>query len=217
MTRHPRCWEFSTPPRDGKTSGTNEKLTRATFTPPKTTSIPRRCEAARVFSCPTSLQSPHTLTPVVAQDGGSRRINWGWATVPPASTQTLPREITFNAAARVMQQYPIDELKALRGAAASSKSSVSVGPNPVALGLASGVTKMSEVVAVFSLPKTATTFGIQIGKPSAPTPPSSGKTVGLRMYVAAIKYLRSPQHVSPFSNFTLGTERMFQVATTMSV
>merc|ERR1711871_933899 len=28
------------------------------------------------------------------KDGGSRRINWGWAQVPPASTQTLPREIT---------------------------------------------------------------------------------------------------------------------------
>ena len=42
-----------------------------------------------------------------------RRINWGWALVPPASTQTLPREVTFNAAARTLQQYPIDELKAL--------------------------------------------------------------------------------------------------------
>ena len=37
-------------------------------------------------------------------DGSTRRINWGWATVPPASTQTLPREITFNAAARTLEQ-----------------------------------------------------------------------------------------------------------------
>merc|ERR1712226_1283629 len=35
--------------------------------------------------------------------GGKRRINWGWATVPPASTQTLPREITFNPLARTLQ------------------------------------------------------------------------------------------------------------------
>ena len=30
-----------------------------------------------------------SLPPSTAQ----RRINWGWATVPPASTQTLPREV----------------------------------------------------------------------------------------------------------------------------
>merc|ERR1712072_185869 len=36
------------------------------------------------------------------KSGGKRRINWGWATVPPASTQTLPRHITFNAEARAL-------------------------------------------------------------------------------------------------------------------
>ena len=46
--------------------------------------------------------------------GETRRINWGWAQTPPQSTQTLPREITFNAAARVLQQAPIEELKQLR-------------------------------------------------------------------------------------------------------
>ena len=46
--------------------------------------------------------------------GETRRINWGWAKTPPQSTQTLPREITFNARARVLQQAPIEELKQLR-------------------------------------------------------------------------------------------------------
>ncbi len=35
--------------------------------------------------------------------------------VGPASTQTLPREVTFNAAARTLQQLPITELADLRG------------------------------------------------------------------------------------------------------
>ena len=42
------------------------------------------------------------------KDGGSRRINWGWAQVPPQSAQTLPRVITFNAAARTLEQAPIE-------------------------------------------------------------------------------------------------------------
>ena len=36
--------------------------------------------------------------------GIKRRINWGWATLPQG-IQTLPREITFNAAVRALQQY----------------------------------------------------------------------------------------------------------------
>ena len=42
--------------------------------------------------------------------------------MPPQSAQTLPREVTFNAAARVLQQYPIEELAALRGPAAYDAS-----------------------------------------------------------------------------------------------
>ena len=41
--------------------------------------------------------------------------------VKPASTQTLPREITFNAAARSLQQYPIAELDMMRGPSAAHK------------------------------------------------------------------------------------------------
>ena len=95
-------------------------------------------------------------------DGGVRRINWGWATVPPASTQTLPREITFNAEARTLQQLPIEEIKSLRGAAAYDKSGVTVD-GELDLGLADGVARQSEIIASFALPSTKGTFGISIG------------------------------------------------------
>ena len=103
--------------------------------------------------------------------------------MPPASTQTLPREITFNAAARVLQQYPIEEIVSLRGDHVVSKQNVAVAANSsVDLGVAAGVAKTSEVVAVFTLPKTAATFGVNIGKPAGPSPPP-GKLVSRRMYV----------------------------------
>lgn len=99
------------------------------------------------------------------KSGGTRRINWGWATVPPASTQTLPREITFNAATRTLQQYPIAEIEALRQPAAYSKTDLKIAANtPVDLGLAKGVAKQSEVVATFAVPSAAGTFGIVIGE-----------------------------------------------------
>jgi sucrose-6-phosphate hydrolase SacC (GH32 family) len=101
------------------------------------------------------------------KSGGKRRINWGWATVPPASTQTLPRHITFNAAARTLEQAPIEELENLRGPAVYSKTNVPVSAT-LDLGLAAGVAKQSEIVASFSLPSTASTFGIVIGDGSAP-------------------------------------------------
>jgi len=101
------------------------------------------------------------------KSGGTRRINWGWATVPPASTQTLPREITFNAAARTLQQYPIDELEGLRRPEAYSKTNFQVN-SVMDLGVGSGVTKQSEVLATFELPKIKTSFGIVIGDGAPP-------------------------------------------------
>ena len=103
--------------------------------------------------------SKDNLYPTAA--GGTRRINWGWATVPPASTQTLPREITFNAAARALQQYPIEEVKALRGPAAVSRKGVAVA-GTTDLGLKAGVAKQSEVVVTFTLPATAATLGVNV-------------------------------------------------------
>ena len=114
--------------------------------------------------------------------GDSRRINWGWATVPPASTQTLPREITFNAEARALQQYPIEEYEQLRGAAAKSAAAVAVKANVNSdLVIAPGVARQSEVVATFPIPSVAGSFGITIGKSGAPPPPPPGTDVGTYM------------------------------------
>lgn len=78
--------------------------------------------------------------------GGVRRINWGWAQVGPASTQTLPRVITFNAAVHALQQAPIDELTELRGAPVSTRTSLPLAAGkPVDLSVPAGVAKQSEV------------------------------------------------------------------------
>lgn len=104
--------------------------------------------------------------------GGTRRINWGWATVPPSSTQTLPREITFNAEARALQQYPVEEYTQLRGPAAKAAANIAVKANVnTDLAIASGVVRQSEVVATFPIPSAAGTFGITVGKSVAPAPP----------------------------------------------
>jgi sucrose-6-phosphate hydrolase SacC (GH32 family) len=100
--------------------------------------------------------------------GGKRRINWGWATVPPQSTQTLPREITFNAEARTLQQYPIEELTKLREPAAFDKKGLHLSGS-LDLGLAKGVTKQSELVASFTLPDGAASFGVSVGDANPPT------------------------------------------------
>jgi hypothetical protein len=61
-------------------------------------------------------------------------------------------------------RYPIEELEALRGAAVFTGTNVAVkAGTPLPLKLGSGVTKMSEVVATFSLPAAAANFGITIG------------------------------------------------------
>ena len=99
-------------------------------------------------------------------DGGTRRINWGWAMVPPQSTQTLPREVTFNVAARTLQQYPIDELKALRGDAAyGPKTGVAVadGAEVDLVPWNHGSVQASETLVSFTLPSSAATFGLTIG------------------------------------------------------
>eukprot|EP00756_Hemistasia_phaeocysticola_P019743 Hpha_TRINITY_DN15680_c1_g1::TRINITY_DN15680_c1_g1_i1::g.99886::m.99886/K01193/INV, sacA; beta-fructofuranosidase len=100
-------------------------------------------------------------------EGETRRINWGWAQVPPASTQTLPREITFNAAARALQQYPIKELESLRGKAVFEGTSVIQAGQTTNLKIPKNVTRQSEIVASFTLPSKATTFSLLVGSGGA--------------------------------------------------
>ena len=100
--------------------------------------------------------------------GGRRRITWGWALVGPGQgVQSLPREVTFNAAARRLQQYPIDELKALRKDSAYDVRSVAVSGS-VSLPLPEGVARQSEVLVTFALPATRATFGVSVSTDTSP-------------------------------------------------
>lgn len=105
--------------------------------------------------------------------GGTRRINWGWAILGAHQSggggpQSLPRTVTFNPVARVLEQAPTEELEALRGPPVVSRTNVAVAAgHPTALGLAPGVAKRSEIVATFQLPTHAATFGIALGDPAS--------------------------------------------------
>lgn len=103
------------------------------------------------------------------KQGTTRRINWGWATIKPASAQTLPREITFNPDARSLQQYPIQELKDLRKNLVYSKKNVTVSKSE-SLGISSDVIMTSEIIATFELSTTAATFGLALGISPVPIP-----------------------------------------------
>ena len=95
--------------------------------------------------------------------------------------QSLPRTVTFNPVARVLEQAPAEELEALRGPAAVSKTNVAVANgHPTVLGLAPGLAKRSEIVATFQLPATAATFGIALGNPNSMAGPP-GMAVGRMM------------------------------------
>lgn len=84
--------------------------------------------------------------------GGKRRINWGWVQIPNG-VQSLPRVITFNAAARTLEQAPMEELENLRGKAAFQSQGLEVtAGKPVNLNVPKGFATQSEVIASFSLP-----------------------------------------------------------------
>ena len=98
--------------------------------------------------------------------GAARRINWGWAQVDPGSAQSLPREVTFNAEARCLEQAPIAELRALRGfPAANASAPLALGgaARNASLGVAAGVARQSETVVAFELPAAPATIGVTVG------------------------------------------------------
>ncbi|KAJ1449760.1 glycosyl hydrolase [Pelagophyceae sp. CCMP2097] len=91
-----------------------------------------------------------------------RRINWGWATVPPASAQSLPREVTFNAEARALEQAPIAEVATLRAAAVVGATvALRAGEAHVA-GVTAAVLWQSEVLVTFRLPAAAANFTVRV-------------------------------------------------------
>jgi len=89
-----------------------------------------------------------------------RRINWGWARVPPSSTQTLPREVTWHPELQQLVFSPLVEQAALRASPALfSKENFAVSGTEK-FGLPAGAGLQSEIVASFPVPKTATSFGV---------------------------------------------------------
>ncbi|KAL3904877.1 MAG: hypothetical protein SGPRY_011125 [Prymnesium sp.] len=126
--------------------------------------------ASKVGTAPESLRDNEYPT----LDGSTRRINWGWAVVPPKSAQTLPREITFNVATHTLEQRPIDELVGLRASEVSHEPRVFAahfagelnrvrshhlnGGGQAALDVSRAVTQ-SELVVTYALPSEATKLG----------------------------------------------------------
>ena len=129
----------------------------------------RRIDAGKFYA------SKDALYPTLGSTSAKRRVNWGWAQVPPQSTQTLPREITFNAAARVLEQAPLEELKSLRLPAAfgPTSSPITLSPEkPFVLplqGAQSASVVHSELLVDFELPAPGSmgsdgvVFGVLLG------------------------------------------------------
>ena len=140
--------------------------------------------------------SKDNLYPVKGSKTEQRRINWGWATVPPASAQTLPREITFNAATRQLDQYPIDEINGLRQAAVALpgiKGAALVPGTPLALPATPEVVMHSDLTVTFSLPTKGTFAGpLQLGV-SASTGGADGDPVE-----CTVSYSAAPNASAPY-------------------
>jgi beta-fructofuranosidase len=93
-----------------------------------------------------------------------RRINWGWAQVPPGSTQTLPREITWNPELQQLVYSPVVEQDKLRGDVLGTLGATEIKPNtPVPIGaFPAHVGKQSEVDLTFAIPSEAAKFGVVV-------------------------------------------------------
>ena len=97
-------------------------------------------------------------------DAHSRRIYWGWALVPPASTQTLPRVTTYHALLQRLIFQPAPELAELRGGSLFG-GSVIVPEGDVAqlsAGWPVGAANSSETDLVIELPTLPATFGLRV-------------------------------------------------------
>jgi hypothetical protein len=122
-----------------------------------------------------------------AGSSAMRRINWGWArvdagpaTFPPSSTQSLPREITFNAATRTLEQAPIAELDALRDAAAYELTVPTTlhANQSLLLPVSTDVVRHCELILTFTLPTPRSTGSRARGKAGEGAPVSFGVSVG---------------------------------------
>ena len=112
-------------------------------------------------------------------DGKSkRRLNFGYVLAPTAGqiapgsgAHALPREVTFNAQTRALEQAPLAEIAKLREAPAFNMSHFDIKGGVYTLPLKGGVARQSELRVAFSLPlrtveakDAALTFGVAIGQ-----------------------------------------------------
>lgn len=94
-----------------------------------------------------------------------RRINWGWARVPPASTQTLPREVTWNPELQQLVFSPVDEQEQLRDGdpigTIAANTALKAG-TPVSLKLPAMKGNQSEIMVSFAMPKAAARLSVNV-------------------------------------------------------
>merc|ERR1711920_830895 len=104
-----------------------------------------------------------------------RRINWGWARVPPQSTQTLPREVTWNPELQQLVYSPVEEQDKLRGSVIGKLRSQKLPAHKaVSLQLPKQVGNQSEVLVSFQRPSTAGRLSVQVmAGTSSPAPSPS--------------------------------------------
>ena len=92
-----------------------------------------------------------------------RRINFGWATVPPASTQTLPREVTWHPELQQLVFSPLEEQDSLRGAVIGHLANQPLTANvSTPLGLPPKAGNQSEVRVSFARPTTAVRLSVHV-------------------------------------------------------
>ena len=134
-----------------------------------------------------------------ADGQAKRRLNFGWVLAPVAGqdlassgAHALPREVTFNAQTRALEQAPLTEVVQLRQAPAFNRSRFDVGGGAYELPVSASVARQSELLVNFPLPPaaaleqgSAVAFGVGIsgGAPSpdlecsvtwaAPPPPAA--------------------------------------------
>jgi len=92
-----------------------------------------------------------------------RRINFGWATVPPASTQTLPREVTWHPELQQLVYTPVEEQSQLRGAVIGSLANTTLVANvPHSLHLPPQGGNQSEVRVTIQRPTSAVRLSVNV-------------------------------------------------------
>jgi beta-fructofuranosidase len=96
----------------------------------------------------------------------NRQIYWGWALVPPASTQTLPRVTNYHAGLKILTFNPLPELSSLRATPSLfSASTLSLSNETFWLGdWSNGAGNQSELGATFTFPTSGPSieFGLSV-------------------------------------------------------